>query len=189
MTKRTALPRSQQGYSLVEMLVVLAMIGMLSLLTVPPMMKYMNQMRVRTATRQLNTDLRFARQRAITRGNPVAFSFVPGDIDPDPGVEKGRYYVYDRGTQIGNTTPAVYNWIQYGPARYLDGAYFLASNFPLDSALDDDQHDIIFRPNGVVENMPAVGLVEIRTERDFANNHVSDRFSVAGNFTTVLTTD
>jgi prepilin-type N-terminal cleavage/methylation domain-containing protein len=179
---------SSRGYSLVELLVVVAIIGIFSLVSVPPMMAYMNQIKVRSATRQLNTDLRFARQRAISRGNPVAFSFLPGNATTQRNVEKAQYGFYDRGTLIPATDPPRYNWVQVGPLRYLEGVYFLRSTFPLNSAIDDGQHDIIFRPNGTVDNTP-VGNVEIRTERDLTNNHVTDRFSVSGSFTTVLTTD
>ena len=192
MMKRTAL-RSQGGYSLVELLVVVAIIGMLSLVTVPPVLGYMRQIKVRSATRQLNTDLRFARQRAITQNNPVAFSFLPGDAEPDPGVEKGRYIIYDRGAAIANTTPQQYNWIQYGPVHYLDGVYFLTTDFALDDAADDTLADVIFRQNGTVDNMPASPLVNavvaIRTNKKFTNNHITDRFWVSGSFTTSMATD
>lgn len=170
------------------MLVVLAIIGLFSLVSVPPFVQYMRQIKVRSATRQLNTDLRFARQRAISRNNVVAFSFMPGNVGTDPGNEKGMYSLYDQNVDT-STDPPTITWTRVGPIRYLEGVYFLTSNFPLDSAVDDSQHDILFRPNGTVDNMPAVGEVGIRTERDIPKNHVTDRFSVAGNFTTALTTD
>lgn len=192
MMKRTAL-RSQGGYSLVELLIVVAIIGMLSLVTVPPMLGYMRQMKVRSATRQLNTDLRFARQRAITQNNPVAFSFQPGNAATEPAIEKGRYILYDRGQAIPNTTPQRYNWIQYGPVRYLDGVYFMPSDFGLADAADDALADVIFRQNGTIDNMPAPPLVNaivsIRTTKKLTNNHVTDRFWISGSFTTTLVTD
>jgi prepilin-type N-terminal cleavage/methylation domain-containing protein len=192
MMKRIAL-RPQGGYSLVELLVVVAIIGMLSLVTVPPMLGYMRQIKVRSATRELNTDLRFARQRAITQNNPVAFSFLPGDADADPGFEKAKYILYDRGPAIPNTTPQRYNWIQYGPIRYLDGVYFLPSDFGLADAANDALVDVIFRQNGTVDNMPAPPLVNaivaIRTTKRVTNNHVTDRFWISGSFTTTLATD
>jgi prepilin-type N-terminal cleavage/methylation domain-containing protein len=185
--------RSQGGYSLVELLVVVAIIGMLSLVTVPPMLGYMRQVKVRSATRQLNTDLRFARQRAITQNNPVAFSFLPGDADPDPGFEKGKYILYDRGQAIPNTNPQRYNWRQYGPIRYLDGVYFLPTDFGLTDAANDTLADVIFRQNGTVDNMPAPPLVNaivaIRTTKRLVNNHITDRFWISGSFTTTLATD
>lgn len=170
------------------MLVVLAIIGLFSLVSVPPFLQYMRQIKVRSATRQLNTDLRFARQRAISKNNIVAFSFTPGNVSTDPANEKGMYSVYDQNVD-NSTDPATITWTRVGPTRYLEGVYFLPSNFAVNSAIDDAQHDILFRPNGTVDNMPAVGEVTIRTERDIPKNRVTDRFSVAGNFTTTLTTD
>jgi len=185
MMKRKAPPRRLRGYSLVELLVVVAMIGMFSLVTVPPMISYMGQIRVRSATRMVNGDLRAARQRAITRNNPVAFSFLPGDVDPSDGMEKGQYAIFDR---VGNAPP--FTWEQVGPPKYLEGVYFLRTGFALAAAVDDDMADIIFRPNGTISNIPnANPVVAIRTERDVMNNRVTNTFAVAGNFTTTLTTD
>jgi prepilin-type N-terminal cleavage/methylation domain-containing protein len=190
MKKRTTHLRRLRGYSLVELLVVVAMIGMFSLVTVPPILSYMGQLRVRSATRLLNGDLRAARQRAITRNNPVAFSFLPGDADPSTGMEKGKYAFFDR---VGTAEP--FTWEQVGPARYLEGVYFLESDFQLAAAFDDDMRDVIFRPNGTIDNMDIPGdpvdpaIVAIRTERDVRNNHVTNTYTIAGSFTTTLTTD
>jgi type II secretory pathway pseudopilin PulG len=169
---------------LVELLVVVGMIGLFSLVTVPPMLSYMGQIRVRSATRLLNGDLRAARQRAITRNNPVAFSFLVGDADPGDAMEKVQYAFYDR---VGASPP--FTWTRVGPTKYLEGVYTLPTGFtdPVDS---DGMMDIVFRPNGTISNFPnANPVVEIRTERDVMNNHVTNSFSVAGNFTTTLTTD
>jgi prepilin-type N-terminal cleavage/methylation domain-containing protein len=195
MKKRTRFLRRLRGYSLVEMLVVVGMIGIFSLITVPPILSYMGQIRVRSATRVLNGDLRAARQRAITRNNPVAFSFLPGDVEPDTALEKAKYVIYDRGARIPDTNPAQFQWVQVGQPKYLEGVYFLESDFPLNDAVDDDMRDIIFRPNGTIANMDVPGnpvdpaVVAIRTERDVMNNRVTDTYTIAGSFTTTLTTD
>lgn len=185
MMKRTAPPRQPRGYSLVELLVVVAMIGMFSLVTVPPMLSYMGQIRVRSATRLINGDLRAARQRAITRNNPVAFSFLPGDADTSDGMEKGQYAIFDR---LGTEPP--FTWERIGPMKYLEGVYFLRTGFAPVATVDADMATIIFRPNGTISNLPnANPVVAIRTERDVMNNSVTNTFAVAGNFTTTLTTD
>jgi len=187
MKKRIEPRRGQRGYSLVELLIVLAMIGMFTLVTVPPVISYMGQIRVRSATRVLNGELRAARQRAITKNNPVAFSFTVGDVDPSSAGEKAQFSIYDRGGTSG-----AYTWTQVGQTKYLEGVYFLASPFPVASAVNDSQPDIIFRPNGTIDNMTGVtppAVVAFRTERNVTNNHVTDTFSVSGSFTTTLTTD
>ena len=193
MKKRIAPPRRLRGYSLVELLIVVAMIGMFSLVTVPPIISYMGQIRVRSATRMLNGDIRAARQRAIARNNPVAFCFTPGDADPDVAMEKAKYAIYDRGPKIPDTVPVQYEWRQVGPTKFLEGVYFLPTGFHLNIALDDDQADIVFRPNGTIDNDAMADadppVVAIRTERDVANNRVTDTFFVGGNFTTTLVTD
>src|SRR5436309_322557 len=59
--------RRQQGYSLVEMLVVLAIIGLMSVITIPQFINYQQSMKLKSALRVLNNDLINARQLAITR--------------------------------------------------------------------------------------------------------------------------
>jgi type II secretory pathway pseudopilin PulG len=169
------------------MLVVVAIIGIFSLVSVPPFMQYMRQVKVRSATRRLNTDLRFARQRAISRNAMVSFSFTPGNAG-DSRNEKAQYSIYDQNID-NSTSPPTITWTRVGPIRYLEGVYFLASEFAIDAAVDDAQPDVVFRPIGTIDDMPANGLVGIRTERDIPNNHVTDQFSVSGSFKTVLTTD
>lgn len=187
MMQRKAVPLRQRGYSATELIVVVAITGMFFLISVPPFLTYMRQIRVRSATRQLNTDLRFARQRAISQGNPVAFSFTAGDVDPDESIEKARYIVYD---QAGGT------WAPFGQPKYLEGVYFLPSNFDKDLAIDDDDHDVIFFPNGTVQMNDPGGtaltpplLVEIRTDMDVPNNHLTNTFYASGAFDTTLSTD
>jgi type IV pilus assembly protein PilA len=68
--------RRQQGYSLVEMLVVLAIIGLMSVITVPQFINYQQSLKLRGALRVLTGDLINARQLAITRYWQVRVEFA-----------------------------------------------------------------------------------------------------------------
>src|SRR5688572_27022547 len=59
--------RNSRGFSLAEMLVVVAIIGMLSLVSVPAFINYQRTMKLRGAVRTLNSDIRNCRQMAISR--------------------------------------------------------------------------------------------------------------------------
>ena len=68
--------RRQRGFSVAELLVVLAVIGLLVAITVPLVSEQVKRATIRGAVGQLNTDLRAARMIAVTRQQAVPFTFV-----------------------------------------------------------------------------------------------------------------
>lgn len=176
---------SERGYSLTELLVVVAMIGMFSLVTVPQFMTFYRQSKVRASVRQFNSHLRAARQRAITLNKTTAISFAPG-LTPSAGFQSGQYGIYDKDPVSGVWT-RVGNW-----HRLEQPVYFVASDFDVDDAIVDTLHDVIFQPNGTVPNLPTGGedpTVELRTTVAVPNNHCTITMQTAGTFTSVLSTD
>ncbi|MHB8898264.1 MAG: pilus assembly FimT family protein, partial [Thermoguttaceae bacterium] len=67
-----------RGFTLVEMLVVLAIVALLSAMSWPSVQRLMNRARVKDAARQVRTELGEARLRAIESGKPQVFRFQPG---------------------------------------------------------------------------------------------------------------
>jgi prepilin-type N-terminal cleavage/methylation domain-containing protein len=63
--------RNQRGFSLMELLTVVAIIGVMSLVSVPAFLNYQRSLEVKSAMRQFTGDLRAARQRAVTNMGPV----------------------------------------------------------------------------------------------------------------------
>lgn len=175
--------KSQKGYSLPELLVVVAIVGLISLVGVPAFISYFNSMRVNSALREFTTDVRAARQRAVTRNRPVKFSF-------ETGAGKRSYWIYD-GDAAGTT------WTQFGDERqlqeyvYLNDATFVDEDTPSDSQLD-----IVFQPNGTItkadgsamptetEGGKAVTKVEIRTDENVPFNQFVVYFSQSGQLST-----
>lgn len=70
--------RSQRGYSLMEMLVVVAIIGVLMLVTIPNFMTMRKSTIVKGSMRQFTQDLRAARQRAVSRSSLTRITWVEG---------------------------------------------------------------------------------------------------------------
>jgi prepilin-type N-terminal cleavage/methylation domain-containing protein len=59
--------RRQDGFSVAEMLVVIAIIGLMTLITIPSMMNFWNSMKVRTAAHRMMAHSRLCRQYAVSK--------------------------------------------------------------------------------------------------------------------------
>src|SRR5258708_35100838 len=75
---RRVQPRGQAGYSLPEMITVVAIIGVLALVTIPSFINYYQSSKVKASMRNLTTDLRKMRALAITRGVQTRLSYATG---------------------------------------------------------------------------------------------------------------
>jgi prepilin-type N-terminal cleavage/methylation domain-containing protein len=166
--------RSQSGYSLTEMLVVVAIIGVLALVMVPNFVGFYESNKMKSSMRNFTTDLRSVRQLAISQGKQAAMSFSTGN-----GQRAYNWYLGDKPFNSVNWTP------QNGPGRtrptkYLDDiAYFPATSTAtpqtftdvLDCSANpcvtgtDGKIDVIFFPDGHVQIPTAVttGTITIKT--------------------------
>lgn len=170
----------QRGYSLAEMLVVVAIIGMISLVTVPNFVVYMRSAKLKSSLRQLTNDLRYTRQMAITRNCRSKISFETGGA-PTPSVSS--YRIFEERT---HPTTGGRSWAQIGSGTLDPAIYFYATNFPDEVAPNNDgTNDVIFLPNGTIGNQPvAGGTVGIRTDQKIPKKIITLTFSITGQFTT-----
>ncbi|HYO76838.1 MAG TPA: GspH/FimT family pseudopilin [Thermoanaerobaculia bacterium] len=70
--------RLQGGYSLVELLVVVGIIGAFSLITIPAVLNYQRMSAMKGTTRTFANDLRRARAMAANTNRTVSVTFVEG---------------------------------------------------------------------------------------------------------------
>ena len=152
MNKRAS--RKEAGYSLAELLTVVAIVGVMSLVTIPSFIGYFNSNKVKAAMRTLSSDLRTARATAIAQGREVKLTYKTG-----PTERAYDLYIGDRGF---GTVPTA-NWTRLTgpgsnppkPSKSLDSVVY----FPDDSAstpqtftdLDtapDGWLDVVFFPDG-----------------------------------------
>lgn len=185
MQRRIGL-QGQRGYSLAEMIVVVAIIGIFSLVAVPQFMNMNRSMKVKASMRQFATEIRAVRQRAITRNRRAAVTLSTG-LNPSTGA-RGQYEVWER-----NDAGA---WNRIGQPKSLsheakDIIYFASTDFAnaTDAGNDvggDNRPDIVFLPNGTIANMPsgANARVVVKTDWSIAKHTFTFQFSVSGNFTT-----
>ncbi|HEX6100279.1 MAG TPA: GspH/FimT family pseudopilin [Thermoanaerobaculia bacterium] len=146
----------ERGYSLMEMLVVVAIIGVLMLVTVPNFITMRKSSIVKGGLRQFTSDLRAARQRAVTSSTLVRVAFANGTR---------RYYVFE-------STDEGANWDLIGDQnpRYLPEDVYLengtgTAEFP-DNETDNGLGtfpDITFERTGVARAPNGLGKVLLKT--------------------------
>lgn len=147
---------SQSGYSLAEMLTVVAIIGIMSLIVVPNFVQYYRSIRLKTAMRRVTNDLRGARQRAVTRNSMVMVSYKSG-------VAPATYTTYE-SLDSGTT------WTKLGNAVTLDKPISLndataVANQLTDAYQADGLTDAVFKQDGTSVFPPNVttGQIVIKT--------------------------
>jgi len=81
-------PTRRRGYTLLEMLVVVAILAILVTLALPAMHRWLGRSELQSAAKQLAGELARARLEAIESGRPQKFRFQPGarrfEIVPKP---------------------------------------------------------------------------------------------------------
>src|SRR5688500_7419536 len=152
---------AQQGYSLVEALVVVAIIGLISVVTVPNFISLYRAGRIKSSVRNFNSDLRAARQRAVARYRPVKVTFSPGantyavfEGTRDPATKK---ITWDANRVAGRTMEQTVSF--FTDATYVT---FADQDDPVDGF-----RDIVFKENGTIET---TGKVFIRTDFEIPKN-------------------
>lgn len=168
-----------RGYSLAEILVVMAIIGTLSLVTVPAFLSYQKSSAFKAALRTYTQDLRSARSLAISNSYDVRLEF-------DTGTTRKSYQSFasrDRGqTWFNVTLPG-----GLGNTKQLEGPVYIESTNFTDCAClplgaTNAFPDIIFHPNGTVTLPTGVttGRVNLRTDADIYRNRWIIEFSPSG---------
>ena len=77
LKNRNILPGSRPGnagFSLIEMMMVVLLIGLVAGIATPPMMRYLRSTQLQTQTDQLAADLQLARSLSIANGTVLQFS-------------------------------------------------------------------------------------------------------------------
>jgi prepilin-type N-terminal cleavage/methylation domain-containing protein len=180
--------RSQAGYSLAEMLTVVAIVGVLAMVSVPSFITFYNSNRVKVSIRQFSTDLRRARALAITRGHivKVTYRVATGarqydilEADRGMGVVPDDKWTPLTGT--GSNPPR--------PSKFLDDvAYFPADGattpqtFVDENRAADQKLDVLFYPDGHVKipNNATSATITVKSDRKIPKSQYTIQISPSG---------
>jgi prepilin-type N-terminal cleavage/methylation domain-containing protein len=78
ITKATQTVRADKGFSLVELMIVIGLIGILSAVAVYAWQGYRNNINLRTAAREVMSDIASCKQRSVSEGVQYCMQFTDG---------------------------------------------------------------------------------------------------------------
>lgn len=151
MSKRFS--RGSRGYSVIELLIVVTMIGILSLISVPAFLNYRKSNFLKGSLRNFTADTRAVRQYAISQSRLAKIEFGTGDTTK-------RGYNFLESSDNGVT------WARFTLGRpgqgtsthQLEESYFRSTNYPDQNNPANTTPDIVFQPSGALWTRSGVAL-------------------------------
>ncbi|MEA2338035.1 MAG: type pilus assembly protein PilA [Thermoanaerobaculia bacterium] len=166
---------ASRGYSLIEILVVVAIIGIMSMVTVPAFMNYQRAASLKATMRSFTSDIRNCRQRAISRNSQVRL-----ELD-----SSNTYRFYEM--PFSGTWGALNGFSGTGPgsnAKQLDSGVTFSSN-TLGDLDSNSKKDLVFRPDGTVNLGTGTGTVTLQSPwKNIAQNQFLVTVTTSGKLTT-----
>ena len=87
--------RNQPGFSLIELAIILAIVGILAAIAIPNIMEMTPRIRLNNAAQGITTDLQLARMRSIATGNEYRLNF---------NVSQESYIIEEGNRSSGSTS-------------------------------------------------------------------------------------
>jgi len=138
--KRKILP-ARKGFTLVEMMLVILVIGILSSVSVPPMFRYVATHRLRSNTDRMTSDLQYARSMAVSRARMITFSTTLEGYSLSDAISGDVY----RNVQLDDgVTIDANHFVQFYPWGMADDDAFTVSS-------GAGAYKITLLPTGIVE--------------------------------------
>jgi prepilin-type N-terminal cleavage/methylation domain-containing protein len=138
--------RSSRGFSLAEMLVVVAIVGLLSLISIPAFMNFKNSNTFKSSLNMFVDDLRWARQYAITKT-----VLVRVELDQPASQTTSKNYRFfwsnDNGAswndlKVPGGSGATGNTKTFPQSVWIDSSYRIP--------ITGNNPEIVYSPNGTV---------------------------------------
>ena len=142
MDRCRPLPGRRTGFSLLETLIVLSILGIMFAFALPSYTRYASTQRARAAAHVLASDLRVAQQEAMTRRGAIRVAFLA--VDPSCSGSPPSYVIGNAQAAIKRAClPADVTW---GP---------------------DPSRPIVFQPTGASDASATLSVTSTRSGRRF----------------------
>lgn len=158
-TRRRA--RGESGFSFVELVVVVALLGMVVLVGMPAMQDWLERYRVRTAAQNLAATIQLQRMRAVSRNREFR-------IDFDQATRSYTLFEADGG--------GGWNQVQQAANTLPMGVTFTGgAGDPIEPVFNGNDDVLVFHPDGSVNDRLA------QTDVIWMTNAIGDSFQVTVN--------
>jgi type IV fimbrial biogenesis protein FimT len=167
--------KASRGYSIIEILVVVAIIGIMSLVTVPAFINFQRSNTVKSSLRSFTSDIRNSRQRAISRNSEVRLELDSNNV----------YRFYEK--PFAGTWGALNGFSGTGPGRNqkkLDNGISFSAN-TLGDTDSNAKNDLLFRPDGTVNLGNGTGTITLQSSwKNISQNQFLITVSTSGQLKT-----
>jgi hypothetical protein len=167
----------RNAFSLIELLVVVAIIGILAALSLPAWNAIAEGNRMSSAAQSLSDGLRLARQLALAKNSPVEFRIF-NTLPKDGGTSNYCAFAYYQLTDSGTTNQMTRtNFLPTGTVLSTAANYstLIGPNGPSPNA-SPAYNSFRFRPDGSTDLVSTNWYVTIVRERDAANTTLPNNF-------------
>jgi prepilin-type N-terminal cleavage/methylation domain-containing protein len=140
------------GFSLIEVLIVMVILGITSALAAPNIGRWFEDYRLKTVARQLTSDLQFVRMKAVSEKVQYRVCFEGGNT---------RYRL-----EKGDSASASVVWAQVGISRSFSDA---ANPYYAEGVWIDDTfsgHSVAFSPTGFASQAGAAALTTVNLAKN-----------------------
>ena len=165
---------SERGVTMIEMVVVLALISIMALVTVPNFISLYQSSRVKATARSMISDVRNARQLAIANNTRTRITFKLGT-----NIHQYELFRERKDRLTGVSTWDSVKWGDLGSVVYFQSSTFES---PVSGS---GWKDIIFRPNGTLDPdcIPDAEpwQVTLKTEQNISKQTYRLEFTATGN--------
>ena len=131
----------RQGFSTVEMMIVILIVGLLAVISAPAMYRYITSNRLESDTDRMVADLQYARSVSIANGEILRFAATPAGytVFNPADMQVFRTKNFDHGLSLAMTQN-----VDFYPWGMADATVFVISN-------SAGAHQINLLPTGIVE--------------------------------------